>query len=133
MDFTEVFPGNTTRFSTDGQHLAHIVSKQKIAIRNVDSLQVLHLLNANCPLDALDWSCDSQLILGVGKHHIKVWKLTTGNFVDSTQDASHSTYWTAQIDVEGCSMARFSPTGHNVMVWDEHGVRTLLHTQMLRS
>jgi len=127
MDFTEVFPGSTTRFSNDGQQLAHIVGKQKIVVRNVDTLQILHLLDAKCQVDALDWSADSQLILGVctKQESIKVWKLTAGNDVDAESEHSDE-YWTAQINlgVDGCALAKFSPIGHNVMVWDEYGVCT---------
>jgi len=115
MDFTELYKqsSNLCLLPPNGLYIATAV-KQRLVIRNAESLQIIQLFSCIDNIQSIEWSKDSQYILcasyklGV----IQVWCL-------SDQE------WTAKINenVVGLTRVQWAPDGRHIISFSDFNIR----------
>ena len=118
MDFTELYKqtGNICRFSPNGLYLATAV-QYRLVIRDADSLQILHLFNCADPIQDIQWSPDSDLILSVNYKTgcMQIWSL-------------RDELWKAKIEegLAGCTRVLWAPDARHILSFSDFHVFPLV-------
>ena len=115
MDFSEGFrfSGPTPVYSPDSRFLAS-AADYRLAVRDVESLQVVHLCSCLDRISHVAWSCDSDHILCTlyKRPTLQVWSRS-------------QTGWSCKIDegAAGLRYARWSPDGQHIIVTADFQIR----------
>ncbi|XP_057682364.1 WD repeat-containing protein WRAP73 isoform X2 [Corythoichthys intestinalis] len=115
MNFSEVFKQSNQlcKVSPDGKHLATCV-QYKLVVRDVSTLQILHLYTCLDQISQMEWSSDSQFILCAmyKRGLVQVWSLEQPD-------------WHCKIDEGsiGLVASRWSPDGRHILNTTEFHLR----------
>ncbi|XP_023697332.2 WD repeat-containing protein WRAP73 isoform X2 [Paramormyrops kingsleyae] len=115
MNFSEVFKhtNQLCRVSPDGKYLATCV-QYRLVVRDVSSLQILHLYTCLDQVTCMEWSSDSQFILCAmyKRALVQVWSLEQPD-------------WHCKIDEgsAGLVSSRWSPDGRHILNTTEFHLR----------
>lgn len=111
------------RLSPDGRFVA-VATDFRLAIRDVDSLQIVQLYTNVDEIARIEWSCDSLFVLcAVPRRGVcQVWS------VDNTE-------WHCKIDEGplGLVHARWAPDGRHIVSSTDHGMRLTVWSLLDRS
>ncbi|XP_077460311.1 WD repeat-containing protein WRAP73 [Stigmatopora argus] len=115
MNFSEIFKQSNQlcKVSPDGKHLATCV-QYRLVVRDVSTLQILHLYTCLDQISQMEWSSDSQFILCAmyKRGLVQVWSLEQPD-------------WHCKIDEGsiGLVASRWSPDGRHILNTTEFHLR----------
>lgn len=125
MNFSEVFKHSNQlcRFSPDGKYLATCV-QYRLVVRDVNTLQILHLYTCLDQIQQVEWSSDSLFILCAmfKRGLIQVWSLEQPD-------------WHCKIDEgsAGLVASRWSPDGRHILNTTEFHLRVTVWSLCTKS
>jgi WD40 repeat protein len=114
MDFSELFKfSGIIKYSPNGKYLANAAT-YRLVIKNVETLQIIHLFNCMDEISQIEWSPDSSLVLCASYKRATVEVFSI-----------HFPSYKATIDegAAGVSYARFSPDSRHVLVTADFQLR----------
>jgi WD40 repeat protein len=114
MDFTDLYKQSfqSCVFSPNNIYLASIASA-RVAVRDADTLQIVHIFTAHDTINHIAWSPDSDYIMAASYTlgRVYVWSVVNDK-------------WSAVIDEGAIGMvaARWSPTGRHILTFTDFQV-----------
>ena len=115
MDFSEAyrFGGPLPTYSPDSRFVAS-AAEYRLVVRDVETLQVVHLCSCLDRISQIEWSCDSDHILCAlyKRPTLQLWSVSQPD-------------WSCKIDegAAGISHVRWSPNGQHIIVTADFQIR----------
>ena len=126
MDFSESFKhsGPSPVYSPDGRYIASVQTPYSLAVRDVDTLQIVQLYSCLDKIQHIEWCPHSNYVLCAlfKRPIVQVW---------SVQEPD----WTCKIDEgpAGVQHARWSPDGQHILVTADFQIRITIWSLVDRS
>lgn len=114
MDFSELFKcSGIAKYSPDGKFIANSAG-YRLVVKNVETLQIVHLLNCMDEISQIEWSPDSTLVLAASykRASVEVFSIQHTSFKATMEEGA-----------AGVAYAQFSPDSRHVLVTSDFQLR----------